>query len=66
MADIAATEEEAALILDVSLDKNVSANSVQEKSQPPCLSLKELLEREKELGSIVTFCARFDDMLGEL
>ena len=66
MTDIAATEEEATLILDVSLDKNVLANSVREKSQPPCFSLEELLEKEKELGSIVTFCARFDDMLGEL
>jgi RAD51-like protein 2 len=59
------TEEEAVLILDVSQSKaTLSKTEAERDVTPKCLSLKELLEKEKELGSIVTFCAKFDDMLG--
>ena len=61
------TEEEAVLILDVSQSKaTLSKTEAERDVTPKCLSLKELLEKEKELGSIVTFCAKFDDMLGKL
>lgn len=70
------SEEEAKLILDCVLGKDgsVAKEGVVEQHgdllpHPPSdgrgCTLLELLKQEQELGSIVTFCARVDEMLGE-
>ena len=70
------SEEDAKLILDCVLEKDVldaKEGAVEQSSGPlpgpsgdgrGC-TLLTLLKQEQELWSIVTFCARVDDILGE-
>lgn len=70
--DVDVSEEEAKLILDCVMGKDGSVANKQHGELLPhspsdgrgC-TLLELLKQEQELGSIVTFCARVDEMLGE-